>query len=71
MIAVVDGRAELAEELARASDEVRTFIEKALGELLDNPAFVEALPGHLPGDSASQARQPLVLGRLLALAGRE
>jgi len=31
---------------------------------------VEALPGHLPGDAASQARLPLLLERLQAITGR-
>jgi predicted nucleotidyltransferase len=69
VIAIVDGRVELQSELARAAHGVRSYVERALRDLLKNPAFLEALPGHLPGDTASQARLPLVLERLRALAG--
>lgn len=33
-----------------------------------NPDFLAALPGHLPGDAASQARAPLVEERISAIA---
>jgi predicted nucleotidyltransferase len=68
VIAVVDGRAELQRELATAAVDVRRYVAHQLQGLLDIPEFREALPGHLPGDAASQARLPLVLGRLHALA---
>ena len=32
--------------------------------LLRDERFVTALPGHLPGDSASQARMPLLIERI-------
>jgi hypothetical protein len=37
-------------------------------KLLADPDFVDAVAGHLPGDSASQARLPLVLARMRAIA---
>jgi hypothetical protein len=37
--------------------------------LLDNPEFVNALPGHLAGDEISQARVPMVLRTLNSLRG--
>ena len=30
--------------------------------------FLQAVPGHLPGDEASQARLPLIIERVEALA---
>jgi predicted nucleotidyltransferase len=68
VIAVVDGRAELHAELAATDVTVRRYVAEELQRLLDTPAFLEALPGHLPGDTASQARLPLVRDRLKALA---
>ncbi|WP_369933806.1 hypothetical protein [Xanthomonas tesorieronis] len=42
---VVDGRAELAEELAVAPEALRHAVANAFAALLDNPAFANALPG--------------------------
>ncbi len=67
IIAVVDGRHELLAELAAASADVRHYVASEVAALLASPAFMEALPGHLPGDSASQARLPIVGSRLEAL----
>jgi hypothetical protein len=36
--------------------------------LLATPAFFDALPGHLPGDAASQARLPDLVDKLRLLA---
>jgi hypothetical protein len=40
-----------------------------IGILLADRDFVDAVAGHLPGDSASQARLRIVMARLTALAG--
>lgn len=68
LLAVVDGRAELFEELKGAPAIVRSFIVQELQRLLNDDAFREAIPGHLPGDKASQARVPIVEERLAAIA---
>ena len=39
-----------------------------LGALLATPAFIEALPGHLPGDAASQERLPDLEDKLRRIA---
>jgi hypothetical protein len=68
VLAVVDGRAELVGELAATGTDVRRFVAQGLQDLLADGRFLEALPGHLGGDAASQGRLELVLGRLHALA---
>jgi hypothetical protein len=68
LIAVVDGRAELLDELNGSPESVRRFIVQEFQRLLDDDAFRESIPGHLPGDKASQARVPIVAGRLTAIA---
>ena len=60
---VVDGRPALVDELRSAPDDLRVYVTKEISSLLDTPGFLDALPGHLPGDSASQSRVP-VLTRL-------
>ena len=48
---------------------LRRYIGKEVGRLLDNPEFVNALPGYLAGDEISQARVPMVLRTLNSLRG--
>ena len=64
IISLINGRAELMNEIDTASGELRSFLIERSGDLLDEPQFVEAVPWHLPGDQASQARSGVVLERL-------
>ena len=64
ILALVDGRREIIEEVASAPDALRSFLALAFRNLLANPQFLDALPGHLPGDIASQQRLPLLMDRL-------
>ena len=68
IVTVVDGRPEIVEEVAGADAPVRSFISSEIRTLLDNPDFVDALPGLLPPDASSQARQRILGERLRALS---
>jgi hypothetical protein len=68
LIAVVDGRAELVKEIRELSEDVRTYIVSEIAELLATPAFLDALPGYLLPDAASQARVSILLERLKRMA---
>ena len=68
LIAVMDGREELLGEIHEASADLRSYLAETLGLLLKNQEFLYALQGHLPSDSGSQARLPMLLGRLHILA---
>ena len=68
IVTVVDGRPEIVEELSVASADVRTYVAAEIGSLLRNADFVDALPGFLLPDAASQDRRPLVEERLKALS---
>jgi predicted nucleotidyltransferase len=68
VIAVVDGRVELADELARTDLAVRSYVSRSMAALLGTRAFTDALPGHLPGDAGSQLRLPMLEARLRRLA---
>lgn len=70
IITVVDGRPELAEEVGTAAAALKTYLEERIGALLETDAFLEAIPGHLAADDASQQRAPVVLRRLEKIAGR-
>lgn len=66
-VALVDGREELVGEVALAPDTVRAYLAAQCRTLLGTRGFLDALPGHLAGDAASQARLPLVKERLRAI----
>ena len=70
VIAVVDGRPALCTEVESAAVAGRRYLAEVLAELLASDAFVEALPGHLRSDPASQARLPIVIARLRQLAAQ-
>lgn len=68
IVTVVDGRLELLEEVRASPTELREYLVSELKDLISTSAFLDALPGHLPGDAASQARVPELLRRLRLLA---
>lgn len=68
IIALVDGREELVNEVAHAPDDVRTYSAAELADLLEDPRFADGLFGALHPDAASQARaEAIVMPRLRAL----
>ena len=69
IIVLLDGREEVVDEVAAASMDVRRFIRDAFGTFLADRAFLEAVAGHLLPDDASQARAPLIMGRMAEIAG--
>ncbi|MBI5491245.1 MAG: hypothetical protein HY905_28195, partial [Deltaproteobacteria bacterium] len=70
IVSLVDGRESLANEAHNAPADLRAYLAARLGALLDLPGFPEVVAGHLPGDSVSQERVPVVLDRLRRIAGR-
>jgi len=70
MIAVVDGRPELVEEVQAAPSDLQACIQDAFSRQLDNTAFMRSIPGHLPADEASQGRLPILIDRIEKLAGQ-
>ena len=68
LAAVIDGRAELVQEIRSAQEEVRAYIASEINKLLGTQAFVDALPGYLLPDAASQARIMLLMSRLRQIA---
>ena len=67
-ITVIDGRENIAAEVDAAPATLRGYVVESVRSLSENPAFQEALPGHLPGDAASQGRLPSLRGKLRMVA---
>jgi hypothetical protein len=70
IVAVIDGRPEIVDDVMDAAPAVRTFIADEIRLLLDNRDFVDALAGFLLPDPASQARRGLLERRLRAISAR-
>lgn len=68
LVFVVDGRPEVVEEAGKEEKALRDYLRIQLSTLLSKTGFLDALPGYLLPDAASQARIPLILGRLRKLA---
>ena len=70
MLSVIDGRPEVLEEVQAASDTLRIYLALEFDALLSEPRFIDALPGHLLPDAASQSRISMLLQRIAALTRR-
>lgn len=70
-LAVIDGRDSLVDECRSSNAGLRAYLRERVAGLLATSAFIDALPGHLPGDAASQQRLPDLEDKLRALARLE
>jgi predicted nucleotidyltransferase len=68
LITVVDGRPQLLDELQAAHADVRAYIARETTTLLDSRQFLDALPGFLLPDAASQARVAGIMKTLNQIA---
>jgi hypothetical protein len=68
VVAVVDGRPTLIDEIRSAPSDLRDFLSTVISELLTETAFIESLQGHLPPDDGSQGRLPTLIATLRAIA---
>lgn len=71
LICVIDGRDELVAECRGQDAALKDYLRERFRGLLATASFREALPGHLPGDAASQARLSNLEERLSLLAELE
>jgi hypothetical protein len=68
-ISVIDGRARILDEIASSDVELRIYLAEAASKLIAEPRFMDALPGYLGWDEASQQRLPGLLAKLRTIAG--
>lgn len=67
IVTIMDGRPELVDEVHLALADLQGYLSDEFGALLSNRDFLDALPGHLLFDAASQQRTGLVLRRMKQL----
>jgi predicted nucleotidyltransferase len=68
IVTVIDGRPSLIAEMKLVPSVLKEYISEKFSTLLKNEDFLSVLQAYLPGDSASQARLPLLEAKLRELA---
>ncbi len=68
LVAVLDGRPNIVKEVQAASQDLIRYLADQLLDWINKQAFMDALPGLLPPDAASQARSKLIIERIEAIA---
>jgi hypothetical protein len=69
LVTLLDGRPEFLEEFNSADTALRSFLSEEFRKFLEDPRFLDAIPGHIGNESASQARIPMLLSLLHEIAG--
>jgi len=69
IVTMLDGRSEIISEVQQAGKELKDYLVERCSMLLKERDFLDALPGHLLPDAASQARSALIIDRLKTIAG--
>ena len=64
IIAIVDGRPELLDELQLCAHDVRGFVSQCCRDLLENNHFMDCLPNIVPDDN----RETVTTARLTRIA---
>ena len=68
IISVVDGRDSLVKDCEQMPPELKDYLASQFSALLADRRFLDALPGHLPGDAISQSRLPDLEAKIKQLA---
>lgn len=68
ILSVVDGRESLVNECEQMPQELRVYLAGQFSVFLEDRRFLDALPGHLPGDAMSQSRLPDLEAKIQQLA---
>lgn len=68
IISVVDGRDSLVKDCGQMPPELKDYLASQFSALLADRRFLDALPGHLPGDAISQSRLPDLEAKIKQLA---
>ncbi len=69
IINFINGRVEILEDIQNSEQDLRAFIIKCFQGFLEDELFLEALPGHLLPDQASQGRRSIILERIKKIVG--
>lgn len=68
IVSIIDGRETLGEEISKSGDDIVTYVRREFTSILEDKAFIDALPVFLAPDDASQDRAPMIVARMKAIA---
>jgi len=68
IVAVLDGRSGIVEEVKQSDPALVKELSRRFKKLLNDRRFVDAVSGHMPTDETSQARVPIILNTIKAVA---
>ena len=68
IIAVIDGRPELGNEVKASPADIQQYIREFLAQLIDDSDFIDAISMHVAPDEGSQARRGIILDRIRRIA---
>ena len=68
ILTVLDGRATVLEEIGNSPDVLRKYLSDWFSDLISEADFIQCLPGHVPPDSASQERVPILVETIQRIA---
>lgn len=68
LLAVIDGRDAVLDECRESPSGLRSYLAQKIQQLVSDGAFLDAIPGHLSPDSASQERASDLVDRLRLIA---
>lgn len=66
IITVINGRAELPDEISNADDELKEYVSDQLGAFLEILAFTDLIPSHI---RPNESRTEIVIQRLRSISG--
>ena len=64
IITIIDGRSEITQEIKVSESDLREYLHNKFQNWLQQDSFLNALPGHLPPDLASQERLEIIIERI-------
>ncbi|MEM9446635.1 MAG: hypothetical protein AAGA18_14935 [Verrucomicrobiota bacterium] len=64
LITLIDGCSSIVSLIKPSSKPLKTYLRKELSKFMNDSNFQEAIAGHLPPDSASQQRLPIIIERI-------
>ena len=68
IIALIDGRPEIVDDVRNTTTDLRIYLSGRFEKLVTMSEFTSAVAGHLPPDTASQERVPIVMERIKIIA---
>jgi predicted nucleotidyltransferase len=67
IVSLIDGRPEIVSDVATVSENLKKYLASEFALLMNNPQFLQALPGHLNYSQESESREKIVKERILAI----